>query len=159
RGYLEEAYFSFSYSPIPDEAGDVAGVFCPVIETTDKIIGERRLRTLRDLATATKGAATEQEVFDAIGRVLSGNLRDVPFSVVYRVNPAGEEATLAASAGFESGAQRAPAIVPLNGPGDAGWSLASVVRSGKPAVIAEPQTFAGLPTGAWAVPPTNAVVK
>src|SRR5262245_11748172 len=114
RGYLEEAYFSFSYSPIHDEAGDVAGVFCPVIETTDKIIGERRLRTLRDLATATKGAATEQEVFDAIGRVLSGNLRDVPFSLVYRVNPAGEEATLAASAGFESGAQRARAIVPLN---------------------------------------------
>src|SRR4030095_1632680 len=41
RGYLEEAYFSFSYSPIRAEGGAVGGVFCPVIETTDKVIGER----------------------------------------------------------------------------------------------------------------------
>ena len=58
RGYLEEAYFSFSYSPIHGEDGAVGGVFCPVIETTEKVIGERRLRTLRDLAARTKGAAT-----------------------------------------------------------------------------------------------------
>ena len=50
RGYPEEAYFSFSYSPIHAEEGKVGGIFCPVIETTEKIIGERRLRTLRDLA-------------------------------------------------------------------------------------------------------------
>jgi hypothetical protein len=50
RGYPEEAYFSFSYSPIHGEQGKVAGIFCPVIETTDKVIGERRLRTLRDLS-------------------------------------------------------------------------------------------------------------
>ena len=36
RGYPEEAYFSFSYSPIHAEGGKVGGVFCPVIETTEK---------------------------------------------------------------------------------------------------------------------------
>src|SRR5258705_402704 len=41
RGYPEEAYFSFSYSPIHGEQGKVAGIFCPVIETTDKVIGDR----------------------------------------------------------------------------------------------------------------------
>ena len=56
EGYLEEAYFSFSYSPIHAEEGEVACIFCPVIETTDKVIGERRLRTLRDLANRCKGA-------------------------------------------------------------------------------------------------------
>jgi hypothetical protein len=55
RGYLEETYFSFSYSPIHNDDGTVGGVFCPVIETTDKVIGARRLRTLRDLAATTKG--------------------------------------------------------------------------------------------------------
>ena len=61
RGYLEETYFSFSYSPIHGEDGAVVGIFCPVIETTEKVIGERRLRTLRDLAARTKGAATEED--------------------------------------------------------------------------------------------------
>jgi PAS domain-containing protein len=47
RGYPEEAYFSFSYSPIYRDDGTIGGVFCPVIETTDKVIGARRLRTRR----------------------------------------------------------------------------------------------------------------
>ena len=65
RGYLEEAYFSFSYSPIYDDDGRIGGIFCPVIETTEKVIGERRLRTLRDLAARCKGAESEEATFDA----------------------------------------------------------------------------------------------
>jgi hypothetical protein len=49
NGYLEECYFTFSYSPIEDEAGGVGGVFCAVTETTRRVLGERRLRTLREL--------------------------------------------------------------------------------------------------------------
>ena len=41
-GYAEECYFSFSYSPIRDELGRVGGVFTPVIETTERVIGARR---------------------------------------------------------------------------------------------------------------------
>jgi hypothetical protein len=50
NGYQEECYFTFSYSPIRDESGGVGGIFTPVQETTSQVIGERRLRTLRDLA-------------------------------------------------------------------------------------------------------------
>jgi hypothetical protein len=46
HGYVEESYFSFSYSPIRDESGGIGGVFTPVLETTGRVIGERRLRTL-----------------------------------------------------------------------------------------------------------------
>ena len=49
----EECYFTFTYSPIRDESGGVGGVFCAVLETTDKIIEERRLRLLNALADAT----------------------------------------------------------------------------------------------------------
>src|SRR5262245_9908863 len=86
RGYLEEAYFSFSYSPIHDEDGKVAGIFCPVIETTEKVIGERRLRTLRDLAAKCKGAENMEAAFDAAATILAANPHDVPFAMIYEID-------------------------------------------------------------------------
>jgi hypothetical protein len=50
----EEGYFTFTYSPIRDESGGVGGVFCAVLETTDKVIEGRRLRLLNALADATQ---------------------------------------------------------------------------------------------------------
>lgn len=44
RGYKEEAYFTFSYSPILEETGAVGGLFCTVIETTEKILANRKLK-------------------------------------------------------------------------------------------------------------------
>ena len=48
--YVEETYYSFSYSPIHDESGKVAGLFCPSMETTAKVLHARRLRTLSELS-------------------------------------------------------------------------------------------------------------
>ena len=42
--FVEETYYSYSYSPIRDEAGTVAGLFCPSTEVTHKVINARRLR-------------------------------------------------------------------------------------------------------------------
>jgi PAS domain S-box-containing protein len=42
HGFKEDAWFSFSYTPIRDESGQVAGMFCAVVETTDKVLAERR---------------------------------------------------------------------------------------------------------------------
>lgn len=44
RGYVEETYFTFSYSPIWDETGKVAGLFCACIETTEKVLAARKIR-------------------------------------------------------------------------------------------------------------------
>src|SRR5579863_4220870 len=49
-GYLEETYFTFSYSPLPDDEGNTAGIFCAVTEETERVIGERRLNLLRQIA-------------------------------------------------------------------------------------------------------------
>jgi hypothetical protein len=51
HGYLEETYWTYSYSPIRDESGAVVGVFTAVNETTARVIAERRLRTLQELST------------------------------------------------------------------------------------------------------------
>jgi len=42
RGYSEEAHFAFSYTPVRDEVGAVAGFFCPCTETTAQVLAERR---------------------------------------------------------------------------------------------------------------------
>jgi PAS domain S-box-containing protein len=43
HGYVEETYFTFSYSPVLDESGSVAGLFCACIETTEKVMAARKV--------------------------------------------------------------------------------------------------------------------
>ena len=56
KGYDEQTWFTFSYSPVHDDTGKVAGMFCAVSETTQKVLAERALREsegrLRALVTA-----------------------------------------------------------------------------------------------------------
>ncbi|WP_079246948.1 MULTISPECIES: hybrid sensor histidine kinase/response regulator [Sphingomonas] len=42
KGYLEETHFAFSYTPVRDEAGLVAGFLCPCVEITEQVLAERR---------------------------------------------------------------------------------------------------------------------
>ena len=44
KGYDEQTWFTFSYSPVRDESGAVVGMFCAVSETTTKVMAERALR-------------------------------------------------------------------------------------------------------------------
>jgi PAS domain-containing protein len=43
RGYREETHFSFFYSPVRTETGEVGGFFCACNEITAQILAERRL--------------------------------------------------------------------------------------------------------------------
>ncbi len=42
RGKVEEAHFAFSYTPVQDETGEVAGLFCACSETTGQVLAEKR---------------------------------------------------------------------------------------------------------------------
>ena len=50
-GFSEETYHTFSYSPLRDDDGKVAGMLCVVTEETDRVLGERQLSSLRRLAS------------------------------------------------------------------------------------------------------------
>src|SRR6185436_12081729 len=50
NGFPEEAYFTFSYSPVLNDDGRPGGVFCAVTEDTARVLSERRMKTLRDLS-------------------------------------------------------------------------------------------------------------
>jgi PAS domain S-box-containing protein len=48
KGYDEQTWFTFSYSPVRDESGTVAGMFCACTETTDAVMAETALRESED---------------------------------------------------------------------------------------------------------------
>jgi len=47
-GNPEQAWWSFTYSPVLDDSGAVNGLFCVTAETTARVLGERRLRESED---------------------------------------------------------------------------------------------------------------
>ena len=63
-GFLEETYFDVSYDPVRDDDDRVRGVFCIVTETTARVVGARRLTTLRDLGRITE-AESVADVYHA----------------------------------------------------------------------------------------------
>ncbi|MBD2436843.1 PAS domain S-box protein [Nostoc sp. FACHB-110] len=127
-GYLEETYFTFSYSPIRDETGGVGGVFCAVIETTERVIGERRLRTLRELAANTAATQTVTAAYSIVADTLAQNLTDIPFALLYQIESAGTQARLVGGTGITAGTSVTPEQVDLtqeNSP----WQLIEVKQS------------------------------
>jgi signal transduction histidine kinase/ActR/RegA family two-component response regulator len=41
HGYDEPTWFTFSYSPVRDERGEIAGMYCAVVEVTDQVLAEK----------------------------------------------------------------------------------------------------------------------
>jgi signal transduction histidine kinase len=82
-GFTEECYFIFSYSPIREERGSVGGVLVTVTETTQRVIGERRLKITQALAAETRAATTVAGVCEIAGRVLGRSAADVPGTRIY----------------------------------------------------------------------------
>jgi signal transduction histidine kinase/FixJ family two-component response regulator len=102
-----ESYFTFTYSPIRDESGAVGGVFCAVLETTDKIIEERRLRLLNALSEIT-GAKTPADACSQAAAQLAHASNDVPFALLYLMDDATSRFSLAGAANIAPGAVWAP---------------------------------------------------
>ncbi len=101
-GYPEETYFDISYDPVRDESGGVGGIFCIVSETTGRVVGERRLRTLRDLGHVADDVRSTDGVFRKVSEVIAADPRDVSFSILYEADPRSGEVRPRASSGIET---------------------------------------------------------
>src|SRR5208283_3246573 len=130
NGYLEETFFTFSFSPIRDDSG-VAGLFHPVTETTSRMLSERRTRALRDLGARAGKAQTIEEACTLAARTLSDYPLDLPFVLFYLLDDLGQKARLIASTGLASGSAAAAAVVDLGASQESAWPFAEVVRSGR----------------------------
>jgi signal transduction histidine kinase len=129
NGYMEETFFTFSFSPIRDETG-VAGLFHPVTETTSRMLSERRARVLRDLAARATKAQTTQEACTLAAQTLLDCQRDVPFALFYMLDDRSKEARLIASSGLPGGTVATKEAVDLGLLQERAWPLAEVARSG-----------------------------
>ena len=157
----EETYFTFSYSAIPGATGAVEGIFCACTETTERVIGERRLRTLRDLASSASQARSAEEACELAARLFDRNATDIPFALIYLLDRDHRVAHLAASSGLPSESLSARDMVLLQLPGEAvdPWSFDEVARTGKPVLInLLPGEYATIEAGPWPEPLSSAVV-
>ncbi|MBY8849492.1 SpoIIE family protein phosphatase [Saccharothrix sp. MB29] len=141
HGYWEETYWTYSYSPLHDDDGVVRGVFTAVSETTERVVGERRLAVLQDLGALAGKARSAVEACGMVARVLGRSGRDVPFAALHLVRD-GEPEQVATS----------PAGVHVDQP----WPIREVLATGRPVVLRD--LPGDLPSGDWRSPPTEAVV-
>ncbi|WP_405456175.1 SpoIIE family protein phosphatase [Streptomyces sp. NBC_00101] len=154
-GYLEESYHTFSYSPLRDDDGVVVGMLCVVSEDTERVIGERRMATLRDLGSDPSVVRTEQEMLDFAAEQLKRNPYDLPFTLTYLFQDDGN-ARLASATGLVSTHPAAAEIIPAGSTSP--WSTDALVRGEAVLVPLDGEPFTGLSSGAWEETPTQALV-
>jgi len=112
RGFPEECFFTFSFSPIVDLSG-VVGLFTAVSETTRWVVDERRLRTLGALGEGAGAGRTVEQACGAALEAIAANPHDIPFALVYLLDRDARRARLAGSAGLAPGRPLAPETVGL----------------------------------------------
>jgi signal transduction histidine kinase len=135
-GFTEESYFTFSFSPLRDDAGKIAGILQLVTEVTGELLAERRATALRELSHQTAAARTSTDALRLAAAVLGKYAADFPFCLFYLVDSLDQTRfTLAASKG--EGLPPAPE------------SIAVVARAARERTLIPVE---GLPTPAFAAP-------
>jgi PAS domain S-box-containing protein len=74
KGYTEQTYFTFSYSPLHDGEGRVMGLYCTCIETTARVEAERRAAFELALADALRPLTDSVEAIGTASALLGDEL-------------------------------------------------------------------------------------
>jgi len=154
-GYPEETFHTFSYSPVYDDADVVAGMLCVVVEDTERAIGERRLRLLRELAALSLRELPSLESAAALLVATLGNSpQDLPFAALYLPQDDGELLRVTQTANVR------PDALPRRLAHDASTPLpiGAAERSGQLQLAEDVVTQFGVIRGAWAEPVQQAGV-
>ena len=120
NGYLEETYFTFSYSGIRDESGGMGGVLVTCVETTARVLGERRLRALRELGGQSAMAQDAEHACQLVAQTLRAHTSDLPIALFYLADEQ-NGARFVGGHGFELDAVPSSDI----------WQIEQVIQSGE----------------------------
>jgi transcriptional regulator with GAF, ATPase, and Fis domain len=154
NNYLEECYFSFSYSPIRDDDASVGGVFTTVLDMTERVIEDRRRQVLRDLATRMAEAGREEEVWRVSAETLGQHRASVPFAFLYEYLPVERQALLA-SVSAEAGDDLHPPVIDCKG--ESIWQFDAALS--EDCLVAElGERASALSIPGWSFPPQKATV-
>jgi len=158
HGYPEETYYTFSYSPVPNESGGVGGIICANSDDTRRVIGERQLDLLRSLAAEASAARNWNDACVASARALSMNTRDLPFAMIYLAEPDNPVLSLVGTSGIEPGHRAAPREI---APGEtAFWPIEEAIRTHEVRIVKNLAALdlGELPKGPWPQPPSQAAI-
>lgn len=156
----EENYFTFSYSPIRDDGGNIGGIFCACYESTGQVIGSRRLQTLRDLGRTVIDVKSAEKACEAAAKTLEANQHDVPFALLYLLDDQAQNANLVATAGFKEKPQTIPEQVSMSeANATATWPFLRVLQTGEGELGVDlAARFGSLTGGPWPEPTEAAYV-
>jgi len=157
-GYPEETYYTFSYSPIADDQGEPGGIICANTDDTQRVISERQLALLRELAAAGSESRTLLQVYEKTTLALATNQRDLPFALIYFADPDGKNLSLVGwtPLGRPHSAFPKQIAIDIAAP----WPLAEVItdQTARVVDILEPRLRESFPTGAWDRSPHQAAL-
>ncbi|RQP21953.1 ATP-binding protein [Piscinibacter terrae] len=154
NGYREETYYTFSYSPIPGDDGRPAGIICANSDETRRVISERQMGLLRDLAAGSADAKTVPAAVESCMAAVRTNDRDITFALACLRTHG--QAGLAPVLDSADQAHVLAAIDPCGAP----WLAEDVIRSGTPRIVELPPLPDGMawPGGSWDTPAHHAMV-
>jgi PAS domain S-box-containing protein len=154
-GYPEETYHTFSYSPVYDDVGHIAGMLCVVTEDTLRLISERRIALLGAIGTDMAAAKTEAEVFEVLHRHLGGGVPDLPCSVTYLRVADARRAARTLATGFADSHPAAPPVID----DDTSWPVLRVLDDATTLEITDlAARMPELPANPWREPPRAALL-
>jgi signal transduction histidine kinase/DNA-binding response OmpR family regulator len=157
HGYLEECFFTLSYSPIRENGG-IGGMLAVVAETTERVQNERQLALLRELAARPADARTLESACELCAECLEAHSQDFPFGMIYRVDADQHRATLAATARVPRGHSLVQEMVDLRAVG-ALWPFTEALHSGAPVLVSlDDRRDVDLPTAVGHAPKQAVVV-
>ncbi|WLS05178.1 response regulator [Shinella oryzae] len=158
NGYPEETYYTFSYTPIPDDDGTPGGIICANTDDTQRVVSERQLALLRELATTASDARNWRIACERGAAALSANAYDVPFALLYMTDEDAQVAELVATCGIDMAASGLPTAIRLREASI--LPIAEALHGQRPVLIEDLAaiTARDLPTGEWRIPPKSAAV-
>lgn len=108
HGFIEEAYFTWSYSPVVDDDGSIGGVLDACMEVTGTVLSHRRLACLGHLASELVGSIDVAEVCRRAVEVLGAYADDLPEVDLYL--DAGDALVRIASTGHRGAVPATPGM-------------------------------------------------
>lgn len=153
-GYVEEFYCSFSYTPLINSDGEIEGVFATLPETSVRVIGERRLRTLQELGVEAREARHPEQILEIAAKVFNDNQCDIPFSSLYSWRDDSTRALLKATSNIAAGSPLSPNQIDLDDGSDLSIAVQRAFANGHCVIPIGDQHYP-IPHGAWKIPATE----
>ncbi len=157
HGRTQESYFDYTFNPIYGEDQQILGVFSIGQEVTPRILHDRRLITLRDLAEKPIPVESRSAACILIANTLSEAPADIPFGLIYLLNSEKNTLHLAASTSLENDTSIAHSTIDLSVE-DSILPLKKAITTKKPQLAKNLDKHYILPGGVWDEPATEAIV-